>query len=80
MSGAAQYRVVVAKKDERVEGPDDAPVVVTVPVDVASRADFDAAVSFMRGDLKASGPSGEILRLLESGEADRAVRGIVAVL
>ena len=27
-----QYRVVVAKKDERVEGPDDADVVFTVPL------------------------------------------------
>ena len=28
-----QYRVVVGKKDERVDGPDDADVVVTVPLD-----------------------------------------------
>ena len=37
-----QYRVVVGKKDERVEGPDDADLVVTAPLDVVQAADFDA--------------------------------------
>jgi hypothetical protein len=35
---SAQYRVVVAKKDERVDGPDDADVVFSVPVAVAAAA------------------------------------------
>ena len=63
-----QYRVVVAKKDERVDGPDDADIVVTVPLAVAEADDFDATVEFMRGRLKASGHTGRLLDLLKSGE------------
>ena len=40
---SVQYRVVVGKKDERVDGPDDAELVVTAPLDVVTAADFDAA-------------------------------------
>ena len=70
---SVQYRVVVAKKDERVDGPDDAEIVVTVPVAVAAAADFDATVEFMRGRLKATGHSGEVLDLLKSGDATTAI-------
>ena len=66
---SVQYRVVVAKKDERIDGPDDAEIVITVPVAVATAADFDATVEFMRGRLKAAGHTGAILDLLKSGEA-----------
>lgn len=66
---SVQYRVVVAKKDERVEGPDDADIVLSVPVAVASEADFDATVEFMRGRVKATGHSGRVLELLKSGTA-----------
>lgn len=66
---SVQYRVVVAKKDERVDGPDDAEVVVSVPVAVAADADFDATVEFMRGRLKVAGHSGRVLDLLKSGSA-----------
>jgi len=68
-----QYRVVVAKKDERVEGPDDADIVVTVPVAVASDDDFDATIEFMRGRLKAAGHTGQVLDLLKSGEATSVI-------
>jgi hypothetical protein len=68
-----QYRVVVAKKDELVEGPDDAAIVLTVPVAVAAADDFDATVEFMRGRLKAAGHTGEVLDLLKSGEASSAI-------
>ena len=64
-----QYRVVVAKRDERVDGPDDADLVLTVPVTVAQEPGFDATVEFMRGRLKAAGPSGSLFELLRSGEA-----------
>jgi len=64
-----QYRVVVGKKDERVDGPDDAEVVVTVPIDVVQADDFDPAVAYMRGKLKSTGPTGPLLDLLRSGEA-----------
>ena len=68
-----QYRVVVAKKDERVDGPDDADIVVSVPVAVAAETDFDATVEFMRGRLKATGHSGQVLDLLKSGAATSAL-------
>jgi hypothetical protein len=66
---SVQYRVVLGKKDERVEGPDDAEVVVTAPFDVVSSDGFDATVEFMRGRVKASGHTGRLLELLKSGEA-----------
>ncbi len=70
---SVQYRVVVAKKDERVDGPDDAEIVVTVPFAVAADEDFDATVEFMRGRLKAVGHAGRVLELLKSGEATSAI-------
>ena len=70
---SVQYRVVVAKKDERVDGPDDADIVVSVPVAVAAETDFDATVEFMRGRLKATGHSGQVLDLLKSGAATSAL-------
>ncbi len=74
---SVQYRVVVAKKDERVDGPDDAETVITVPLDVAAADDFDPTVEFMRGRLKAAGHSGHILDLLRSGEAATAIRALL---
>jgi len=73
-----QYRVVVAKKDERIDGPDDADIVFTVPIVDASAEDFDPTVAFMRGRLKASGHTGEILDLLKSGDAATAIAALVA--
>lgn len=75
-----QYRVVVAKKDERTDGPDDAEIVVTVPLVDAAADDFDPTVAFMRGKLKASGHTGQILDALKSGEAKTAIAGIVAAV
>lgn len=75
---SVQYRLVVAKKDERVEGPDDADVVVSAPVDVVSADGFDATVEFMRGKLKAAGHTGEILALLHTGAADDAFARLAA--
>jgi len=60
-----QYRVVFGKKDEVVEGPDDASVVVSV---AAADTSLDPTIAFMRGKLKATGPTGELLTLLKSGE------------
>ncbi len=75
---SVQYRVVVAKKDERTDGPDDAAIVVTVPLVDAAGEDFDPTVAYMRGKLKAAGHTGEILELLRSGAAATAIAGIVA--
>jgi hypothetical protein len=68
-----QVRVAVGKKDERVDGPDDADVVVTVPLDVAIGPDFDATVEYMRGRLKATGHTGRLFDALKSGAVDAAV-------
>ena len=75
MSGSAQYRVVVGKKDERVEGPDDAAVVVTVPL---ADAGADPTVSFMQGRLKAAGDTGLLFELLRSGEVAAALQRLSA--
>ena len=75
---SVRYVVVVAKKDERVDGPDDAEIVITVPLVDAAADDFDPTVAFMRGKLKAVGHSGKILDLLKSGEAATALAALVA--
>lgn len=66
-----QYRVVVRKGDERIEGPDDADVVITVPLADVSADGFDPDVAYMRGRLKASGHTGMLFEVLKSGEARR---------
>ena len=63
-----QYRLVIGKKDELVEGPDDADVVVTVPIVDVQADGFDPAVAFMQGRLKSPGSTGELFRLLRSGD------------
>jgi hypothetical protein len=78
VSPSVQYRVVVAKKDERVDGPDDADVVVTVPIAAATADGFDPTVAYMRGVLKASGHTGQILDLLKSGAAATAIASLAA--
>ena len=75
---SVQYRVVVGKKDERIDGPDDADVVITVPLVDAAAADFDPAVAYMRGVLKAAGHTGRVLDLLASGEAATAISALAA--
>ena len=70
---SVQYKVVVAKKDERVDGPDGAEIVITVPLVDAAAEDFDPIVAFMRGKLKAAGHTGQILDLLKSGDATTAI-------
>ena len=75
-----QYRIVVAKKDERIDGPDDADIVITVPAVDAAADGFDPAVAFMRGNLKASGHTGEILDLLKSGDAATALAALLTTV
>ena len=67
-----------AKKDERVDGPDDADVVVTVGLVDAAADDFDPTVAYMRGVLKASGHTGIVLDQLKSGAAATAIAALVA--
>jgi hypothetical protein len=66
-----QYRVIFGKKDEVVEGPDDADLVVSI---VATEADLDPEVAFMRGKLKMAGPAGPFFELLKSGEVAPALK------
>lgn len=75
---SVQYRVVVAKKDERVSGPDDADVVFTVPLVDAAADGFDPTVAYMRGILKASGHTGVVLDELKSGAAASAIADLVS--
>ena len=75
---SVQYKVVVAKKDERIDGPDDAEIVITVPLVDAAADDFDPTVAFMRGKLKAAGHTGQILDLLKSGDATAVIAALVA--
>ena len=70
------YRVEVTKKDVRTDGPADAAVVLTTPLAVASEPDFDATVEFMRGRLKATGHTGQVLEVLKSGAATAALRAL----
>ena len=72
-----QYRVVVAKKDERVDGPDDADAVITVPLADAAAEGFDPTVAYMRGVLKATGHTGVVLDQLKSGAAAEAIARLV---
>lgn len=72
-AGDVQYRVLVAKGDERVEGPDDAQVVINVPLAVVESDGFDPTVAYMRGVLKASGHTGRLLDALKSGEVATAL-------
>lgn len=72
-AGTVQYRVVVGKKDEIVDGPDDAEVVVTVPLTDVVADGFDPTVAYMQGKLKSSGSTGALLELLRSGEAAAAL-------
>jgi hypothetical protein len=61
-----QYRVAFGKKDEAVEGPDDARVVVSI---AAPDCALDPTKAFMFGKLKSVGPTGVLFDALKSGEA-----------
>ncbi len=68
-----QYRVIVGKKDELVDGPDNADLVVTVPLTDALADDFDPTVAYMQGRLKSTGSTGVLFDLLRSGAARTAL-------
>ncbi len=72
-----QYRVAKGKKEEIVEGPDDADVVVTI---ASADIELGANVAYMRGKLKATGHTGVLLRALASGEIDRGLSAIASRL
>ena len=77
MTSSIQYRIAKAKKEELVEGPDDAAVVVTLGVgDIA----LDPNVAYMTGKLKAAGNTGVLLRALASGEIATALTALASRL
>ncbi len=61
-----QYRVAFSKKDEAVEGPDDADAIVTI---AAADAELDPTVAFMQGKFKSTGSTAALLEALRSGDA-----------
>jgi len=65
-----QYRVLFAKNDEAVEGPDDAEVVVTVGV---AEATMLPETAFMMGKLKNAGPTGPLFGAFRDGSAAAAL-------
>jgi len=77
---SVQYRVVVAKSDERVEGPDDAEAVISVGLVDAAADGFDPTVAYMRGQLKAVGHTGVVLDGLGSGAAAEVIGRLVGGL
>jgi hypothetical protein len=65
-----QYRVAFSKKDEAVDGPDDADAVVTI---AAADATLDPTVAFMQGKLKSTGSTAALFEVLRNGEATAAI-------
>jgi hypothetical protein len=65
-----QYRVAFGKKDEAVDGPDDADVVVTIE---AADAALDPTVAYMQGRLKSTGSTAALFDVLRSGEAGAVI-------
>jgi hypothetical protein len=75
MTGTVQYRVVVAKNEpDLVSGPDDADLVINVPLEAARD---DPTVAYMQGRLKAAGPSRLLFEVLKSGDAAANLRALV---
>jgi hypothetical protein len=65
-----QYRVAFSKKDEAIDGPDDADVVVTI---AAPDAGLDPTVAFMQGKLKSTGSTAALLEVLRNGDAGAVI-------
>lgn len=70
-----QFRLVVGKKDERVEGPDSAATIATINI---ADAGLDPSVAFMRGKLKITGPTGPLFAALSNGEAALVISRLAA--
>lgn len=66
MSGSVQYRVAFGKKDEAIEGADDAALVISVD---AATAGMEPTLAYMLGRLKAAGHTGLLFDELTSGRA-----------
>ena len=67
---SVQVRLALSKREERVDGPDDADVIVTIGVVDAA---VEPTVAYMQGKLKATGHTGRLIEALQSGEIAAAV-------
>ena len=67
---SVQVRLALSKREERVDGPDDADVIVTIGV---ADAAVEPTVAYMQGKLKAAGHTGRLIEALQSGEIAAAV-------
>lgn len=65
-----QYVVSFSKKEEAVNGPEDADVIVRIS---AKDVDLDPTVAFMKGKLKAEGSTRALFEALWSGDAAKAI-------
>lgn len=65
-----QLRLTAGRGEVRVEGPDDADVVITLS---GADAELDPAVAFMIGKLKTSGSTGALLDALADGRVAAAL-------
>ena len=65
-----QYRVAYGKKDEAVEGPDDADVVVTI---AAADAGLDPTVALHAGQVEVDRFDAALIEVLRNGEAGAAI-------
>jgi hypothetical protein len=65
-----QYRVVFGKKDEVVEGPEDADLVIEI---AAADVGGDPTVAYMQGKLRATGHTGLLFDVLRTGAAAAAL-------
>ena len=70
MQPKAQYRITVVKKQELVEGPDDADVVITLAL---KDAELDPVVAYMKGKLKSEGSTRALMDELQSGRAKEVI-------
>jgi hypothetical protein len=75
VSASVQYRVAFGRKDEAVDGPDDAALVITID---ARDATGDLTELFMLGRLKAAGHTGVLFDVLRSGEASAVLARLSA--
>jgi hypothetical protein len=65
-----QYRVAFSKKDEAIDGADDAELVVTI---AAADAGLDPTVAFMQGKLKSTGSTAALFEVLRNGDASAVI-------
>jgi hypothetical protein len=73
-----QYRVFVTKSNEIVDGPDDADIVITVPLEDVRDPSFEPTVAYMRGKLKTTGSTGAFFDLLRSGDVAAALNRLAS--